>query len=285
MPKIRCYCLFGIFLLCLLFPVLSSGADDLPVLKRTDQFFGRIMSGTQDKILLAMPDLVVANFGLDRSVEVGSVFNVYEQNRNVPKDKKGRYLFTKVAEVTLIKTFDEKSVAKVTRNFKEINLDSGIYYLDPLALAVAPQPKPVEVPAEVPATPPVVAAPPAVQPPVREETMKPEVAFEQELVYFAYDDAGLTETAMDVIRKKALYLTDHPEQKVLVEGHCDERGSVEYNLALGQRRAQSVRDFLIVLGIEAGRIRTISYGKERPVDPGHNEEAWARNRRAQFVLQ
>ena len=69
---------------------------------------------------------------------------------------------------------------------------------------------------------------------------------------------------------------------IKIEGHCDERGTVEYNLGLGDRRAMSVKNYLIDLGISADRIETISYGKERPVDPGHNEDAWAKNRRAEF---
>jgi len=70
-----------------------------------------------------------------------------------------------------------------------------------------------------------------------------------------------------------------------VEGHCDERGTIEYNLVLGQKRAEAVKDYLVKLGIEEKRIKTISYGKEMPVDPGHTEEAWAKNRRAHFRIE
>jgi len=72
---------------------------------------------------------------------------------------------------------------------------------------------------------------------------------------------------------------------VVVEGHCDERGSVEYNLALGEKRARAAKEYLTTYGINAGRITTISYGKERPFDPGHSEDAWAKNRRAHFVAK
>jgi len=72
--------------------------------------------------------------------------------------------------------------------------------------------------------------------------------------------------------------------RLIVEGHCDERGTVEYNLALGQKRAEAVKDYLLKLGIDAGRIRTISYGKEVPVESGKSEEAWAKNRRAHFKI-
>jgi peptidoglycan-associated lipoprotein len=79
-------------------------------------------------------------------------------------------------------------------------------------------------------------------------------------------------------------LKKYPKVKVQIEGHCDERGTIEYNLALGERRANSTKKYLISLGISADRISTISYGKERPLDPGHNEEAWAKNRRAHIVV-
>ncbi len=72
--------------------------------------------------------------------------------------------------------------------------------------------------------------------------------------------------------------------KVVIEGHCDERGTAEYNMALGQRRAQETKKYLVNLGIKESRIKTISYGEERPLDPGHNEDAWAKNRRAHFVV-
>ena len=79
-------------------------------------------------------------------------------------------------------------------------------------------------------------------------------------------------------------MKSNPSVMVKIEGHCDERGTIEYNLSLGEKRAKAAKDFLIDLGIDAGRISTISYGKERPVDPGHNEAAWAKNRRAAFTV-
>ena len=74
------------------------------------------------------------------------------------------------------------------------------------------------------------------------------------------------------------------DANIIVEGHCDERGTTEYNLALGERRATETKKYLVELGVPEGRIKTISYGEERPLDPGHTEAAWAKNRRAQFVL-
>jgi len=106
--------------------------------------------------------------------------------------------------------------------------------------------------------------------------------FVSEKVYFKFDDASLTDSARDALRDKVQWLRDHPDACVIIEGHCDERGTDEYNLALGSRRAESVKDFLTKAGIDGSRLTTISYGEERPAAKGHNEEAWAENRRAEF---
>jgi peptidoglycan-associated lipoprotein len=103
-------------------------------------------------------------------------------------------------------------------------------------------------------------------------------------IHFDYDQATLTDEGRAILEKHALWLQNHREAKVLVEGHCDERGTVEYNLALGNQRAQVTRDYLASLGVAADRLRTTSYGKERPLDPGQNEAAWAKNRRAHFAV-
>ena len=102
-------------------------------------------------------------------------------------------------------------------------------------------------------------------------------------IYFEFDKSDLTSRARKVLTANAEWLKENSKVKVLVEGHCDERGTIEYNLALGQRRAVMVRKYLITLGIESKRINTISYGEEKPVDIGHDEEAWARNRRAHIL--
>ena|SRR5438477_3447730 len=103
-------------------------------------------------------------------------------------------------------------------------------------------------------------------------------------IHFEYDSANLTDQARSVLEKHALWLQSHRGAKVMVEGHCDERGTVEYNLALGEKRARAARDYLASLGVPASRLRIISFGKERPVDPGHNEDAWAKNRRDEFIF-
>jgi peptidoglycan-associated lipoprotein len=101
-------------------------------------------------------------------------------------------------------------------------------------------------------------------------------------VYFDFDQATLTQLAKDTLVRNAEWLRANPQTRVQVEGHCDERGTAEYNLALGERRAEAVKSYLTSLGIDSTRLVTISYGKERPADPGHTEEAWARNRRVEF---
>jgi len=110
-------------------------------------------------------------------------------------------------------------------------------------------------------------------------------AFENEDIYFAYDSSALTPQAQEILRNKAAFLKANPNVKVTIEGHCDERGTNEYNLALGEARARSAKAFLMDLGIPATRVATISYGEERPIAKGQTEEAWAKNRRAHFVVE
>jgi peptidoglycan-associated lipoprotein len=103
-------------------------------------------------------------------------------------------------------------------------------------------------------------------------------------IHFNFDQFTLTPEARDILSKNATFIQNHPGVKVVVEGYCDERGSDEYNLALGQRRADAAKKYLITLGISPNRLSTISYGEERPLDPAHNEAAWAKNRRDEFKL-
>lgn len=105
-----------------------------------------------------------------------------------------------------------------------------------------------------------------------------------ETIFFAYDDYTLTSESQGRLGKIAESLKGNGSAVVQIEGHCDERGSIEYNLALGERRAQSVKNYLTQLGVDGGRLSTISYGEEKPVAKGHNEAAWSKNRRAEFVV-
>ncbi len=109
--------------------------------------------------------------------------------------------------------------------------------------------------------------------------------FESDDVYFEYDSAALMPEAQSVLMEKSEWLQNNPQVNVVIEGHTDERGTVAYNLALGDRRAESVRAFLMELGVDTGRMRTVSYGEERPLDPGQGESAWAKNRRAHFSVE
>jgi len=108
--------------------------------------------------------------------------------------------------------------------------------------------------------------------------------FLSEDIFFEFDSAVLLAEAQAILRKKAEWLINDAEATATIEGHCDERGTNEYNLALGERRAESAKTFLMDLGVEGSRLSCISYGEERPVDPGHNEEAWAKNRRGHFTI-
>ena len=115
-------------------------------------------------------------------------------------------------------------------------------------------------------------------------TIAAELQRQLEKVYFDFDSATLSDSARRVITANAALLSRNPAVKVRVEGHCDERGSDEYNLAIGERRAKAAAQYLKTLGIGAERIATLSYGKEKPADPGHDEAAWAKNRRDEFIV-
>ncbi|OFV92666.1 MAG: peptidoglycan-associated lipoprotein [Acidobacteria bacterium RIFCSPLOWO2_12_FULL_65_11] len=149
---------------------------------------------------------------------------------------------------------------------------------------------PISVPA-----PPAPSAPPApvgepVPVPVRDEVIVASSLDDLnrtsplQPVFFALDSNSLDQTAQTTLDQNAAVLRKHPSWAVMIEGHCDERGTAEYNLPLGERRAVAVRAHLISLGIPASQIQVVSYGKEFPFDPGHDEAAWAKNRRAHFVI-
>ena len=103
-------------------------------------------------------------------------------------------------------------------------------------------------------------------------------------LFFGFDSAEVDAAGQQVLNANAEVLKKYPTWVITIEGHADERGTAEYNLALGERRALAARTYLVSLGIPAERLKTVSYGKEFPFDPGHTEEAWAKNRRAHFVV-
>jgi peptidoglycan-associated lipoprotein len=131
----------------------------------------------------------------------------------------------------------------------------------PVAAKPAPAPAPVPAPA-------VMAAP----------------AFMTERIFFDFDKSALKMESQALLKKKGEWLKATANAKLTIEGNTDERGTAEYNMALGERRAQAAKKFLVDLGIDAKRITTISFGKERPIDPAHNEAAWAKNRNDGFVV-
>ena len=190
-------------------------------------------------------------------------------------------------------------------------LKSYIVGLALIALVLAPachkkvqprvSPPVTETTATVPPVPATTATEATVAPPsdfVKEQTTTEEVlpADIEELnrvaqakgyiqdAFFAYDESTLSPDAQAALSTSAAWLKKNAQYSLLVEGHCDERGTEQYNLALGDRRANTAKEYLVTLGVDGSRIRTVSYGEERPFDPGHDEAAWAKNRRAHLVL-
>jgi peptidoglycan-associated lipoprotein len=148
-----------------------------------------------------------------------------------------------------------------------------------VATETAPPPAPVQVIPETVAPPPAAPAP---TPAVDYASLEPS-GYGIADVFFPYDAFTLSEAAMATLEQNARIMKEHAAVSYLVEGHCDERGTVEYNLALGEKRARVVQDYLVSLGVSAARLRLVSYGEERPFVEGNDEAAWAQNRRAHFA--
>jgi peptidoglycan-associated lipoprotein len=148
--------------------------------------------------------------------------------------------------------------------------------------------KATEAPPEPPPAPPAQSEPPP-PPPTPPPTPPPppveQTRVEFETAFFDFDSFSLRDDARSALDRNARVMRDNSGVRITIEGHCDERGTVEYNQALGERRAQAARDYLVGAGIEGSRIQTISYGKERPFADGHDESAWQQNRRAYFVTR
>jgi peptidoglycan-associated lipoprotein len=161
-----------------------------------------------------------------------------------------------------------------------------------------PSPPPVTTPPAVTTPPPAPAPPPQ---PVEERLPVPPEPIAEDAIggrslddlnrdsplkpaFFGLDSSELDSQAQAIVQGNAATLRKYPSWVITIEGHCDERGTAEYNLALGERRAVTVKTYLVSLGIPADRVRTVSYGKEFPFDPGHDESGWSKNRRAHFVI-
>lgn len=348
--------LFCVYIVCCWGLALAESADY--ILKKPEQFFGSLLSATEEKLLLGTGDMVLTDIGgrlspeaaglsssesnldklppreiaqiareykengrtvtvLDENVplSIGHLFNVYARNTYVPKDEFGRYYYFRIGRIQIVKVFDIKSVAKIVQANKELNFqEGGVFYLDPdlqgiegtagisgvtpgaerFAAGMPSEGEPsasgiitgTGIPEGVMAGSAAGEQATALAPFGKEGPIYKslEDRFESERVFFAFDDSGLTESAISALEFKAGYLVEHPDATASIEGHCDERGSVEYNLALGQRRAEASRDYLVTLGVRADRISVVSFGKERPIAPGHDEKAWAANRRCEFRL-
>jgi peptidoglycan-associated lipoprotein len=167
--------------------------------------------------------------------------------------------------------------------------------------ACAKKVPPVAKPAPPPTTTGAPGTPPGPPEPVSEPTVVPPMPVPEDAIgskslddlnrdsplspaFFALDSSELDGAAQGVLQQNAEVLKKYPTWQITIEGHADERGTAEYNLALGERRALAARDYLVSLGIPASRVRTVSYGKEFPFDPARTEEAYAKNRRAHFVI-
>jgi peptidoglycan-associated lipoprotein len=162
----------------------------------------------------------------------------------------------------------------------------------PVARPMPPPPPPAETTASRPPAPPEPVPEPAPVPPMpvtddaigsrslddinRDSPLRP--------VFFGLDQSDVDGAGQQALQANADVLKRYGTWQITIEGHCDERGTAEYNLALGERRAVAARTYLVSLGISADRIKTVSYGKEFPFDPAHNEAAWSKNRRAHFVV-
>jgi peptidoglycan-associated lipoprotein len=162
----------------------------------------------------------------------------------------------------------------------------------PVARPAPPPPPPASTPATRPPAPPEPVQEPAIVPqePVQEDSISSASLDDLnrnsplQPVFFELDSSDISPDGQKALEADATLLKKYPTWTVTIEGHCDERGTAEYNLALGERRAVAARTYLVSLGISADRLKTVSYGKEFPFDPGHDEAAWAKNRRAHFVI-
>jgi len=139
----------------------------------------------------------------------------------------------------------------------------------------------MQMPEPVVEPPPVVEPEPPPPPPPPEPEVK-EIYLAP--IFFDFDKYDLRSGDREILKRNADQLVENPDATIRIEGHCDERGTVEYNLALGEKRARAAMQFLVDMGVDPSRLSIASYGEEKPLDPGHDERAWAKNRRVEFVL-
>jgi peptidoglycan-associated lipoprotein len=151
--------------------------------------------------------------------------------------------------------------------------------------APAPGPKSAEPAKTAPAASQKSASELEMEAKMAEEELKRQQLLSEERLFFAFDSSQIDEQSRAIVEAHAAYIMENPDVTVQLEGHCDERGTREYNLALGERRAQSVQKLMAALGVPAKQVKTVSFGEEKPVDPGHDESAWRKNRRVDLVYK
>lgn len=246
---------------------------------------GRIMWSQEGQITLGKGDIVFLDRGTLAGLEPGQCLRIYRvpmegTEKPIPLTKRSylaqkpplkKHLVSYVGELMVLRVRQDTATALITKSLLPIEIGDRFMAGCPWQRALVAKERPV-TPEKRPAVPPE-----EVERQLREK-------FENEDIHFAFDSYALTPRAVEILKEKAAFLKARPGLKVLIEGHCDERGTEQYNLALGDRRAHVAKEFLKALGIDPSRIQTVSYGEERPLDPRHNEEAWAKNRRAHFVI-
>lgn len=236
-------------------------------------------------ILVGLLGLVVLGWGCKKPVAA-------PPPRPAPPPAPARPTVTLQASSSLIQKGESVTLNWSSTNATELNLEPGVGRVAPEgSTRVAPE---ESITYTITATGPggkadasariTVSAPPPPPPPKPTETI--EDLFRKNVfdAFFDFDKADIRSDARDALSRTAEFLRSHAQVKVSIEGHCDERGSTEYNLALGDRRAQAARQFLISLGVPADRMATVSYGKEKPFCSSSDETCWQQNRRAHFVM-
>lgn len=286
-------------------------SPDIEIKSTSSSLMGRIVIADQNKELFGKGDIVYIDLGSHDGVQSGNCFSIYriptetsrfllgdEERRESTKIRpEGSGIIEPLGELIVLSVQEKTSTALVVKSIAHLikgdRIKSPCGWEDRIVKGI---PKPPEVKAEKeevkveekPALPSLKTEP--AKEPERdleaERRREAEIrAFMEKDIHFDFDRYVLTEEAKTVLKEKAQWLNRNPEVKVIIEGHCDERGTNSYNLALGHRRAAMVKGYLVSLGIDESRLSIISYGEERPLDHGHDETAWQKNRRVHFVVE
>lgn len=254
----------------------------IPLKAAPEGLEGEVIWAAEGSIVVGEGELVYINRGSVDGVEPGQCYELYRapaagsspplkygsRDYHTQRPVSKKHLTTTIGEMMILRTQETTSSALVIESDLPLELGelfrAGCPRLEQLAKAEEP--------------PPVAPIPP----PPEEDWARRQ--FENKDINFAFDSYALDTRAREILEEKARFLKERSGLNILIEGHCDERGTEQYNLALGDRRAHASKQYLIGLGILEARMSTVSYGEERPLDPGHNEGAWAKNRRAHFII-